>query len=471
MSPFPARIPLLACLLAAGCAALLQPSPRRPLLDSEGELLAELEPLALELQGLSFELTGVLAIRADGEEFALRPGAGTVSGRDRQRRSLLASGRLPPGQYAGFKLLLAKASLSQDEGRPSSLLLTEPPQASTAPFEITARKVTLLSVELLSSSLVDRYAFQPALHAFVRPRTLPAALGCVTAGDDDLVTLFDKQTRTRTEVLPLGRGPWGLALDGVLRLAYVALTDEDRVAVVDLASGAEVGQIRLSPGDAPHEVALSPDRRTLLVANAGSNSVAFADTQGQVEVSRVPAGEEPSALLIDRLGRRAYAFSSRSNTVTVLDLATRSKVLQVATEAPPLRGALDRAGNTIYIASPNSAYLTAHATTDLSVRRRVYVGLGVSALLVDPASDLLYVGRAAEQRLDVFDPFSPMPVDLVDLPASPSLLAIDDAQNALYVLLPDVGALAVLDLASRRLLATFAVGAGPRALALMGERR
>jgi YVTN family beta-propeller protein len=462
---------LLACLVLAGCASIFEPIRRRAPLENEGELIAELEPLAAPHEALSFEVGAVWAVRSDGEEFALEPGVRTITGRDRRSHHRLAGGRLPPGQYSGFKVKIAKATLAQEEGRPSELLVADTPDLSPAPFEILARRISLLSVQVLPASLVDRYAFRPVLHAIPRPRTMPVALGCVTSSGEDLLSLFDKNERQRTEVLPLGQGPWGVALDPLARRAYVALSEEDRIAVLDLGSGTEVGQIRMAPGDAPRELALAPDRKTLLSANSGSGTVSFLDAAAQVELARVPAGDEPSALLLDRIGRRAYAFSTRSNTVTVLDLASRSKVQQLATEAPPLRGALDRSGSTLYVAMPGTAWMVAYSTTDYSVQRRIYIGLGASALMVDPATDLLYVGRDAEQRLDVFDPFSPMPIDVVDLPASPSLLTIDDAQNALFVLLPGAGALAVLDLATRRLQATFDVGTAPKGLALIGERR
>jgi hypothetical protein len=111
-----------------------------------------------------------------------------------------------------------------------------------------------------------------------------------------------------------------------------------------------------------------------------------------------------------------------------------------------------------------------HSLPDLALQKRVYVGLGVSALKVDAASDLVYVGHRDESRLVVYDPFSFIPVDSVQLPDSAGEMAIDDAENALFVLLPETRSLAVVDLNRRRLLSVLDLGDGPRMCALMGER-
>jgi hypothetical protein len=96
------------------------------------------------------------------------------------------------------------------------------------------------------------------------------------------------------------------------------------------------------------------------------------------------------------------------------------------------------------------------------------VGLGGSALKVDPRTDLLYVGRAGDRRLSVYDPVGLIPVDEIELPAPASYLVIDDAENALLALLPD--GVAVVDLTRRRVKARLDVPAVPFGLSVAGER-
>ena len=44
---------------------------------------------------------------------------------------------------------------------------------------------------------------------------------------------------------------------------------------------------------------------------------------------------------------------------------------------------------------------------------RVFVGLGMNALKVDPVTDLIYTGRRSENTVEVFDPFSLVAFDFI----------------------------------------------------------
>jgi YVTN family beta-propeller protein len=66
-----------------------------------------------------------------------------------------------------------------------------------------------------------------------------------------------------------------------------------------------VNRLRLNSGDRPRELALTPDGRTLLCVNTGSNTVSFIDPGSFIEVGRINVGKNPNSILIDQTGRRA----------------------------------------------------------------------------------------------------------------------------------------------------------------------
>src|SRR6185436_13422369 len=97
-----------------------------------------------------------------------------------------------------------------------------------------------------------------AFHAQSPARALPALTGyCSTAVHE--LTAFDKRSRQISEVIPTGRAPWGLALDPLRNRAYVALSGEDRILVLDIITGDRIADVRLQPGDAPRDLAFTPD--------------------------------------------------------------------------------------------------------------------------------------------------------------------------------------------------------------------
>jgi hypothetical protein len=72
--------------------------------------------------------------------------------------------------------------------------------------------------------------------------------------------------------------------------------------------------------------------------------------------------------------------------------------------------------------------------------------------------------------LQVFDPFSLMPIDSVDLPDGTSYLTIDDVENTLLALLPARRTVVFVDLTTRRLVGAVDVGTEPFLVTVIGER-
>jgi YVTN family beta-propeller protein len=269
--------------------------------------------------------------------------------------------------------------------------------------------------------------------------------------------------------MPVGGTPRGIALDVRANRAYVALFREDEVEILDVAASASMGRIRLSPGDGPADVALAPDG-TLLVVNERSRTVSFVDPALMAEVGRVQVGDDPRSLLVDRTGQRAYVANRGSGTVTVIDVASRAVFGTIATDPEPLRVELSRDGTRLHVVHRGSAYLATFEVPTLAPLARVYVGLGATMIKVDPRTDLVYLSRGAERRIDVHDPLSLQVVDRIDVAGAVSYMAIDDAENALLALVPERRTIAVIDLTSRKLLAEIPVGAEPYTIALAGER-
>jgi YVTN family beta-propeller protein len=287
----------------------------------------------------------------------------------------------------------------------------------------------------------------------------------------DSLTVFDKHARRVVAVLPTGSDPTGLTIDERLGRAYVALSGDDRIDVLDLLSGSRLGAIRLRPGDRPRELALAPDGRILLVASPGANAVSFVDVGSGSEIGRAPTGLDPASIVLDRAGRRAYVTNRDSSSITVLDVATRGVVATVATDAEPVRARLDRAERRLYVAHARSPYLSSLSLPDLAPSRRIFVGGGVGALEVDPRTDLVYVGRLDEDRLQVFDPLSLMPIRYVELPGPASYAVIDEVESALFVLVPRLRSVVTADLVSGRITSTLEIGRDAYQLAIAGARR
>jgi YVTN family beta-propeller protein len=117
-----------------------------------------------------------------------------------------------------------------------------------------------------------------------------------------------------------GAAPGAAVLSRAGDLAYVALANVDRVAVIDLLGEPRVVRgldLRLYPGAPygaePSAEALSPDGKRLYVALAGINAVAVLDARRSTRYryGLIPTAWYPTALALSRDGRYLYVLDSK----------------------------------------------------------------------------------------------------------------------------------------------------------------
>ena len=455
-------------LLICGCAGA--GVTKKPVIVDGGEAYVYIEPLPQEADRLAFTLGGIAAVTSDGSEIPLelRVEEFTVGTVTRQR--LIAAGGLPPGDYLGLSFRVTRASLTGEDGK-SALLIPEKPVQNGFPFSIERRHATVLSLTFqYRSSVQDGFRFQPAFSVEIPDNPLQALTGYVANEQSDSVTVFDKRAARVARVISTGRNPAAIVIDQLQRRAYVAVAGDDAVEVIDVNRNEIVSRIHLHPGAAPRELALTPDGRILLALNSGSDSVSFIDSGSAVESSRLSVGNTPTSLILDKTGRRAYVTNSLSSTISVIDMATRSVVTTIATDAGPLRGELNRKGDRLIVSHSTSPYLTMIDTLSLTQGQKRYVGIGVTALKVNPVTDLLYVGFRSGGRIDIFDPYTQIPSDFILTSEGIAEMAIDGEENRLLVVRPRSGTIQFLNLVSRKEAALIDVGEGPYGIALFGER-
>jgi YVTN family beta-propeller protein len=88
-----------------------------------------------------------------------------------------------------------------------------------------------------------------------------------------VVVLVVVSTRSITPAatIPVGTGPWGVAVTSDGRHAYVTNSSSNNVSVIDTASNTVTATIPL--GTNPRGVAMTPDGRHAYITNYGSNNV------------------------------------------------------------------------------------------------------------------------------------------------------------------------------------------------------
>jgi YVTN family beta-propeller protein len=439
-------------------------------LQDEGEAFLYVQPFPQEAERLKFNLDKISALKSDGTEYPLILALTELNVSVVNRQTSLASGHLPPGSYSGLSIKVGKASLKGEEGD-AALLVPDEPVKINFPFTITAKKAIVISMSFrYSESLREEVKFVPFFSLAVPGRFPITLAGYVTNSGSHSITVFDKRAGLVASVIETGSGPSGIVLNKSARKAFVALTEEDSIDVIDIDSERSIGSVRLNRGDSPRELVLAQNGASLLVVNSGSDSVSVIDPYSLVEIKRLNVGNGPASIILDRTGRKAYVFNSLSNNISVIDVPTRSVTATIATDQGPIRGQFNARGDKLFVFYERTPYLTVLDPFAFTVIKRIYVGLGVSAIKVDNRTDMIYLGRKYDDIIEVYDPFSLMPNETFSVGGGVNYMTIDSEGNNLCLVLPEKKRLVVVNLISKRIVAEMDVGTDPFWITLMEER-
>jgi YVTN family beta-propeller protein len=439
-------------------------------LDNEGEVLVYLQPLPQEAAKLRFVVDEIFAVRDDGRKIPILLSFKELNGPELLgRQRLLATGILPPGSYTGLSIKTAKAYVQSEEGE-IALLVPEEPVMAAKLFQVNRRQALTLFLSLNASGIVTGgFSFTPDFSLATSGAILINLTGYVSNSAANLISVFNKKTMEVVNVIATGRGPKGIVFDQSRARAYVAVSGDDRVEMYDIFTGRYIDRIKLNFRDNPLELALTPDGRTLVSVNHGSNTVSIIDALSSIELWRVRVGEKPTSAVVDPSGLRAYITNSRSNTVSVVDLTQRTLSATISVEGSPLRGAFNRVGDRLYVVSRHSPNLSVIDPSRLTVTAKVFIGTGGVSVKVNRLNDLIFVGKSFGWEIALVDPASLTFIDSINVGGNAALTTIDRQENTLLAVLPERRLVQKVNLTSKKIAGEIEVNEGAYAVAVMGE--
>ncbi|HEY5936440.1 MAG TPA: c-type cytochrome [Kofleriaceae bacterium] len=158
----------------------------------------------------------------------------------------------------------------------------------------------------------------------------------VAHGDGALVIDGDSGALIKTDAsgkniaqVAIGKDAGLMTVDPIANLAFVADRLGDKITVVKLGAKLEVARTIKTPAE-PYAVALTPDRKTLLVSTIADRTLVAFDATTGTERWRTPLGREPRGLAISQDGSRALVSYLVTGTVDQIDLVETHRAQHVA---------------------------------------------------------------------------------------------------------------------------------------------
>ncbi|RXK61704.1 hypothetical protein ESA94_01430 [Lacibacter luteus] len=129
---------------------------------------------------------------------------------------------------------------------------------------------------------------------------------------------------------PVKISPAGISLDDKAGLLYVVTKENNALYVVDLTTKKILHQQNLE--NEAYACILSPDKKELYISSWGGDAVIVFNTVNRSIDTRIPVGDNPNELLLNKKGSLLFVANANDNSVSVIDVKQR-KVLEVLNTA------------------------------------------------------------------------------------------------------------------------------------------
>jgi len=270
-----------------------------------------------------------------------------------------------------------------------------------------------------------------------------------------IVSVIDAASLAVIAEIEVGTSPSAIAIHPGHRRAYVVNQGSNTVSVIN--SETDRLETTIEVGIHPRAVVVDPRADKVYVVNHGSASLSAIDGHSY-QVSDIPVGERPTALVLDDRGN-VYVANEASNTISILETTT-GRVTEVIVGDHPVSLSYNPINRCVYV-----TYADGNVVSFIRTEPGLMVDtLPISAksvLAVDSVSGETYL-RGRGQMLYVMDGRN-VPVASIELPFAPSQAAPDARHRKVYVSHWSQNAVSVVDIITRKT-ETLTVGADPSAI-------
>lgn len=212
---------------------------------------------------------------------------------------------------------------------------------------------------------------------------------------------------------------------------------------------------------------LDPATHHLFLAHLGDGVVTVFDTQRQQVLRDIPGISAVHGVLAIPALNRVYASATGTDEVVAIDATTLKIIARMPAGDYPDGMAYAPPVHKLYVSDEHGG---TDSVIDVGSNRRIAtIALGgeVGNTQYDPVSGHIFANVQTRGQLVEIDPSTDTVVARIDLPGAAGNhgLAIDAAARLAFIACEDNHKLLVLDLGSRRVVASFAVGNDPDVLA------
>jgi YVTN family beta-propeller protein len=291
----------------------------------------------------------------------------------------------------------------------------------------------------------------------------------VTNQLDNTASVIDGATHRTVATVRVGVSPAQMAVSPDKKSVYIANTGSNTVSVLNTDNDTISRTIALPPRSKPVDVAANPNGRYLYTADGGSNRVSVIDTRANRVVASMRVGTQPLSVAAAPDGKTVYAANSGSGDVSVIDARTNSVVRAIPTGRFPSGVAVTPDGASLYVTNELSGVTVINAVNGtVAARLREPSPFSVA---MSPNGDRAYVTGLGPGTVTAIDTGTHRVSSTVSVgPHGTDPFTVRATGEAVYVANQGANTLSVIDQSTFRTTATIATGNSPYGIAVVPRR-
>ncbi len=265
--------------------------------------------------------------------------------------------------------------------------------------------------------------------------------------------------------------PQGVAVNSITNRIYVANANSNNVSVIDGATNAEIGSIKV--GEFPFGIDVNHIANRIYVVNVKDSNVSVIDGNTNTVVSSIDVENDTRNIAVNHVTNRIYVSGGETHKVTVINGETGKVAASIAGGLFPRDIAINTQTNRIYVANggDNSVSVIDGSTNSVIA---LIEGLGLDnipganeqsfGLAVNPLTNRLYVSNGSTDKVNVIDGITNEAGAIIELADFPQGITVNTSTNHIYVAGLKGGNVTVIDGDDNLVLGTVKVGKQPFSL-------
>jgi YVTN family beta-propeller protein len=224
-----------------------------------------------------------------------------------------------------------------------------------------------------------------------------------------------------------------------------------------------LGEQDLPAGKIRGQSSPSPTQEAFLTPSGPPLLDQVEEVQSFGESTSIAVGARPHGIAYDARRNRVYVANYLSNSLSVIDAETNSVTVTIPLGPRPFAVAVHLRPGLIFVSHSGAPAITViNAVTGST--RVIGVGGRPAGLAVHQTIRRVYVTVPELNRVVVIDGVTGAPIAVIPVGGRPAAVAVNMARNRVYVTGPTSGILTVINAATNAIIATLAVGGRPESV-------